>query len=619
MRRTGTLLGLATAWMLAGSGAAWAQLPTVAQMLSIKPKFDDVAISNPTGDELKDCQVRSVLNSDKKNIGVELIDSRKQIVRRYFASKDPAKMNVWSFYKDGVEVFRQIDSDMDGKVDQYRWLGAAGMKWGVSRNQDGKIDAWQIIAAEEVAQEAFTALATGDLGRLKALYISADEIKSLGIPQAAAAKMMQAQQAAAARFQQALAKQPALTKATFVRVENTAPGCWLADGLGTPKDVIKFTSLSIMFETAAKQHDWFQTGEIVQVGQAWRLVDLAPEIETNAPPANPQFEKLLADLSNIEKKIGEIPNEGMKPNQELARQYFERAALCEKIIAVAEAKEKETWYKQILDSLQSAALAGHEKALSRLQNYRDLLVKAMPHSNLAAYAAYRDLWAQFGPKIMASPDLKVQEAYHEQLAKFVQEYPNADDTPDALHTLGMGCEFAGTKEKEEEAAKYYRLIYTNFKDHNLAEWAQGAERRLKSAGSPMVLSGTLSTGNTCDVSQLKNKVAVVYYWASHSVGAANDFDRLKRMIAGQKDVELVCVNLDQKESDAATFLKANPLPAHHIIQAAKDTNGLRGALANYYGINVLPTVFLVGRDGRVINAKLQIADLDEALKKAVQP
>lgn len=619
MRKTGALLGLATAWMLASSGSAWAQLPSVAQMLSIKPKFDDVAVSNPTSDELKDCQVRSVLNSDKKNIGVELIDGRKQIVRRYFAGKDPAKMNVWSFYKDGVEVFRQIDSDMDGKVDQYRWLGTAGMKWGVSRNQDGKIDAWQIIAAEEVGQEVFTALATGDLARLKALYISPDEIKSLGIPQAWAAKMLQAQQAAAAKFQQALAKQPTLTKAAFVRVENTAPGCWLADSLGTPKDVIKFTSLSIMFETAAKQHDWFQTGEIVQVGQAWRLVDLTPEIETNAPPANPQFQKLLADLDGIEQQITKIPNENMKPNKELASLYYDRAALCEKIIAVAEAKEKETWYKQILDSLQSAALAGQEKALERLQKYRKLLVEAMPHSNLAGYAAYRELWAQFGPKIMANPDLKVQEAYHEQLAKFVQEYPNADDTADALHTLGMGCEFAGTKEKEEEAAKYYRLIYTNFKEHNLADWAQGAERRLKLAGNPMVLSGTLSTGNACDISQFKNKVTIVYYWASHSITSADDFGRLKRMLGGQKDVELVCVNLDQKESDAAAFLQANPLPAHHIVQAAKDTNGLRGALANYYGINVLPTVFLVGRDGRVINAKLQIADLEEALKKAVQP
>jgi hypothetical protein len=34
---------------------------------------------------------------------------------------------------------------------------------------------------------------------------------------------------------------------------------------------------------------------------------------------------------------------------------------------------------------------------------------------------------------------------------------------------------------------------------------------------------------------------------------------------------------------------------------------------------VLPTLFLVGRDGRVTNAKLQIADLEEALKKAAQP
>jgi hypothetical protein len=36
-----------------------------------------------------------------------------------------------------------------------------------------------------------------------------------------------------------------------------------------------------------------------------------------------------------------------------------------------------------------------------------------------------------------------------------------------------------------------------------------------------------------------------------------------------------------------------------------------------YGINTLPTVFIVGRDGRVQNRTVQVTDLEEALKKAL--
>src|SRR5207244_3416536 len=146
-----------------------------------------------------------------------------------------------------------------------------------------------------------------------------------------------------------------------------------------------------------------------------------------------------------------------------------------------------------------------------------------------------------------------------------------------------------------------------------ADWAQGAERRLKLTGNPLVLGGTLLNGNTeFDVSQLKGRMTIVYYWASHCTSCAADFVRLRQALASQKDVELVCVNVDAKAADAAAFLQQNPMQAYHIAQATRDANGLRGALANYYGINVLPTLFLLGRDGRVITAKLQITDLEEA-------
>lgn len=613
MRKSATILAMAC--LLAGACPLWAQT-TVANMLSIRPKIDDVVITNPTPEELKDCKVEDMVEAGKK-IGYALLDGRKQLVRRYVMSKGAPLINTWSFYKDGVEVFRQIDSNFNKTVDQYRWLGTAGLKWGIDRNEDGKIDLWFMISAEEVAQEAFQALATNDFARLKALYISDEEVKDLGLPAALSGKILQAQQAAPQKFQQALAKQANLAKANFLRVESAVPGCWLADGLGTQKDLFKYTSRSILYETAAKQHDWFQTGEIIQVGLAWRLVDVAGENETVAQNDDPKLNKHLADLSDLEKKISEVPNaDPTKPNPALAGHYEQRANLAEKIVALVEAKEKETWYKQIFDSLSSAIIAGSESSKARLAAYRKQLGEKMPGSNLAAYAAYRELWSEFAPKL--AKDVKAQELWNEQLAKFVKDYPQADDTPDALHQLGMSCEFGGA-DKEAEAAKYYHAIHTNFKDHHLAEWAQGAERRLKLTGNPLELSGVLSNSMPFDMNQVKGKVAVVVYWASHTTSGPADFARLKQALNGQKDAVLVCVNLDAKTDSATSFMAQHPVQAFHVLQAAKDANGLRGALANYYGINVLPTVFLVGRDGRVVNARVQIADLEEALKKATQP
>jgi thiol-disulfide isomerase/thioredoxin len=619
MRKTPAIWGLVTACLLASNGSAWA-VPSVDDMLKIKPKFDDVAISDPTAEELRDCKVEEVVSGGKK-VGFVLMDGRKQLVRRYLAGKDPAHINIWSFYRDGVEVFRQIDSNLNKKVDQYRWLGTAGLKWGIDRDEDGKIDTWYMISADEVAHEAFVALSSGDFERLKALYITPAEIQELNFPAAAAAKMVQAQEAAMSKFQQMLAKQANLLRASFLRVESAAPGCWLAEGVGTPKDVIKFASRSVLYESADKKHDWFQTGEIIQVGHAWRLVDVAAETDAgNMPINNPQLNKLLADLSDLEKKITDASGPNLaQPNLVVAALYEQRAVMTEQIVAVVkENSEKETWYKQLLDSLSSAVIAGSEGAKARLAKYRERLVLQMPGSNLAAYAVYRELWSQYSPKLATPDGLKVQEAYHEQLAKFVKDYPKSEDTADALHQLGMGCEFAGTKEKDEEAANWYRAIYKNFPEHHLAEWAKGAERRVKLTGNPLELAGTQLNNTAFDINQLKNRVVVVYYWASHCTTCPADFARLKQALSTQKEVELVCVNLDMKAESAAAFLQQHPLQAFHVSQAAKDQNGLRGSLATSYGINVLPTVFLVGRDGRVINPKLQLADMEDALKKAQQ-
>src|SRR5262249_1598581 len=146
--------------------------------------------------------------------------------------------------------------------------------------------------------------------------------------------------------------------------------------------------------------------------------------------------------------------------------------------------------------------------------------------------------------------VKIQEQWQGRLARFVQDYPKADDTADALLQLGMGSEFLG---KEIEAKKWYQQLATAHADKKpLAEKAEGALRRLDLEGKDYELAGTTTDGKNFNISQLRGKVVAVYYWASWNQQSVGDFARLKLLMntyAG-KGLELVCINLDSAPPEA---------------------------------------------------------------------
>ena len=59
------------------------------------------------------------------------------------------------------------------------------MKIGLDLNQDGKIDRWEQISAEEVSQEILAAVVNRDFDRLKALMANDADLKALELPAAA--------------------------------------------------------------------------------------------------------------------------------------------------------------------------------------------------------------------------------------------------------------------------------------------------------------------------------------------------------------------------------------------------------------------------------------------------
>lgn len=622
--------GLLAACLLSGAMASSARAnpPTAAQMLNYRPRMEDVVCTNPTAEEQNLCKVEPVV-SGKKTIGWSLVDARKQIVRRFLDTDNDGRIDVWGYYRDGFEIYREIDTNHNDIADQYRWFNDGGMKWGTDANEDKKIDTWRMISAEEVGLEVFRALSSKDFDRLRPLFISATEMRDLKLSQAQIDRIKAQVAKAPAKFRETCEKLNLDPRSQFVRVESVAPSCIPGDTLGMDTDLIRFPSRAILYEVAGeKRHDWVHSGELVQVGLSWRLTEAPGETEIGVTPQlNKELARLYAELDNIDKQG---PAEISCTTPAAVQRMVNRAGVVEQILAKVEPDQRETWIKQLLDNLGAAAYAAYSfpsdknatSAMTRLVQLKNQLEENLRGSNLAGYANYREMCAYYLPRLSdprggKTAELgKLQEEWHGKLSKFVEKYPNVDDTPDALQQLGIGSEFAG---KDEEAKRWYTQIFTSFADHHLAAKAKGCVRRLSSVNQPMELSAPTLDGAPFDISQLKGKAVAVYYWASYCQSCPREFAMLKQIQAnlGAKGVEIVCVNLDDSPQDATRFLQSNPLRAIHVYQQAKNGGGLNSPLATHYGINGLPTVFVLDREGKVISRTLQVNDLEDALKKAL--
>src|SRR5262249_19609776 len=145
---------------------------------------------------------------------------------------------------------------------------------------------------------------------------------------------------------------------------------------------------------------------------------------------------------------------------------------------------------------------------------------------------------------------KVQSEWVERLTKFVQTYPKADDTAEALSQLGMINEMLG---KEVQAKNWYQQMVKDFADSRAGVRAAGAIKRLELEGKAIELAGPqLNNGTPFDISRLRGKIVVVYYWASWNKDCLGDLARLKMLLDeyGSKGLELVCVNLDNSAEEA---------------------------------------------------------------------
>jgi thiol-disulfide isomerase/thioredoxin len=264
----------------------------------------------------------------------------------------------------------------------------------------------------------------------------------------------------------------------------------------------------------------------------------------------------------------------------------------------------------------SAAAEGEKadgKYFTRLKLIKETLAKG-PNAALAAFVVFRFLTTENNIAILQTQNISdVQDKWRASLEEFAKTYPNTEEAPEAVLRLAMAFEYQ--KDGEPKAKEWYAKLAQNYAKHPHAAKSLGAIKRLESEGKPFELVGpVLENGQVFNVSALSGNPVLVYYCANWSQTLAADTKQLQALAKQYepKGLRIVTVLLDNEAKTAAATAGTYQIPGVHLFMPG----GLDASpLASNYGVQVLPHLFIVGKDGKVLNRNAHFNTLEDDVKK----
>jgi thiol-disulfide isomerase/thioredoxin len=607
-------------------------LPAPSALLELKPNLQGVEYDTPPDEaSIKACKVESVLNEEKRSVGYALRDAQGKLLRRVVIAHGSPRLDQWSYYQDGFEVYREEDLDGDRSLDECRWLNAGGTR--IALMEKGKIKAWKQISAEEASKVLVQALVLHDSALLETVLATPAELTAAGVPKEIVAKLAAGGEKRTEQVADLQRKLVGWNKQTiWNRFDGTFPHVIPADpGSGLEKDVILYENAMVIPGTTAAQENpaklaFLQIPDMIQLGATWKFIELPRAIDPEKPivtvvsgiraslfdrandvvPRDEAVDAALKSVADYDIKYSKLLQSGDK--DKIAKYNVDRVPLLRAVVKASKSPEEQLSYnKQVVDSLVAAFRTGKwpqgKKPLDTLVN---------GGGKLGSYAAYCMIDADYA---MANDDpngnvLANQKKWMADLEDFLTQFPSSDEVPTVLLHLANANEFNA---EEKKARDQYDKLVAGYAATDAARRGAGALRRMDLVGQKLVIKGTGPQNEGVDSSLSLGKPVLVIFWASWASQVEADVPALKELYDKYqaRGFEIIGVNVDNERTELDAFLKKHKLTWPQIHEAG----GMDSRLAIDYGIISLPTMFLVDAQGKVISRNQRVADLEKQLEK----
>lgn len=270
-----------------------------------------------------------------------------------------------------------------------------------------------------------------------------------------------------------------------------------------------------------------------------------------------------------------------------------------------------------LDARLQLALQGDEESLLALYDAADTLYRKKQGSSAAAEAQLmvvnlcHALCLRHG-----SHDSKWVQEFARQARLFATRFPDFEaQTIPLLISAGKSCEYHGLT---EEAKSCYSVLKATYPESPQAVLCSGYLRRLSLPGQPLEFAGHTLEGHHLQLDHYLGKAVLIIFWASHVESFREQVPALQALADKYKKyLQVITVSLDSEEHELDQFLEETRWGWPVIFEISPDKRGWNAPLASYYGIQQLPSYWLVDPQGRVVTTRLTHEQIEPRLREVL--
>ncbi|MBX7104892.1 MAG: TlpA family protein disulfide reductase [Gemmataceae bacterium] len=138
-------------------------------------------------------------------------------------------------------------------------------------------------------------------------------------------------------------------------------------------------------------------------------------------------------------------------------------------------------------------------------------------------------------------------------------------------------------------------------------------------GTPIEFVGPTLDGGEFRLADHRGSVVVVDFWATWCKPCVKSLPDLVTLAEKHKDagLKVVGINLDYQRAALIQFLGQLPLPWPQVIFEEKDKMGWNSPLAKQFGVEAIPHILVIDKDGKLYASDVHGPDLARAVAGAL--
>ncbi|MFM7932423.1 MAG: thioredoxin, partial [Pirellula sp.] len=141
------------------------------------------------------------------------------------------------------------------------------------KDEDGKIDSWKSISAEEITYEVIEAIKSKDTNRYTKLLLTPAELESLKLGEKTKTRLQEKLERSKLAFSEFMESQRLIdAQASWAQFAADKPGVIPEGTEGAGQDLVAYENVIAIVESKGANQQLL-VGTIVQVGNSWRLID----------------------------------------------------------------------------------------------------------------------------------------------------------------------------------------------------------------------------------------------------------------------------------------------------------------------------------------------------------